>query len=188
MKGGELMVSKIIIHSSANVSRTLPKVMKLNRKTTIKLGNEMNFSQSYISKLAHGKAPIQFDEITNILGKLPDHQELLALEIANQITGGITPPVADGQAIKHDVEAMGRRSVRELSQAIDALAKAEDEFETSASLVRNVDDPKEAVFQGLDAIFILTNACVLIAEEYGLNYQNLAKERCKKWKALHLVS
>jgi len=122
-----------------------------------------------------------------MLRKLPDHQELLALEIANQITGGITPPVADGEAIKHDVEAMGRRSVRELSQAIDALAKAEDEFETTAPLVRNIDDPKEAVFQGMDAIFILTNACVLVAEEYGLNYQGLSKERNKKWKALNLV-
>lgn len=182
------MSGSVVIHSSADIHRMLPKVMKVNLKTTIRLGKEMNFSQSYISKLAHGKVPIQFDEIENLLNKLPDHQELLALEIANQITGGITPPVADGQAIKHDVEAMGRRSVRELSQAIDALAKAEDEFETSASLVRNVDDPKEAVFQGLDATFILTNACVLIAEEYGLNYQNLAKERCKKWKALHLVS
>lgn len=188
MKKGEQMAGSVVIHSSADIHRMLPKVMKINLKTTIQLGHEMNFSQSYISKLAHGKAPLQFDEVENILSKLPDHQELLALEIANQITGGITPPVADGEAIKHDVEAMGRRSVRELSQAIDALAKAEDEFETSALLVRNVDDPKEAVFQGLDAIFILTNTCARIVEEYGLNYQCLAKERYKKWKALHLVN
>ncbi|GAK47753.1 Xre family transcriptional regulator [Secundilactobacillus oryzae JCM 18671] len=180
-------MSETIVYRSFAVNSTLPKVMKLNHKTATAVGKGMNYTQSFISKLAHGDSNLQFEQIKSLLEQFPDQSELLVLDICHHLSGGLIPPVADGEAIKSDSEAIGRRAVRELSQAIDALAKAEDEFDTNASAVHDTTDPKEAVWQIWDAIFIGINAAICICHEYDYSLQDLALKRLKVWKKYRLI-
>lgn len=180
-------MQNIVINPAVKVVNTLPKVMKLNHKTTIQLGRELGYTQSYVSKLKHGNARLQFDAVQSLLKTLPLGKESLALDIANQLTGGIVPPVANGDGIKGDVEAFGNRSIREMSHAIDALAKSEDEFETPANAVHNHSDPENAVYETMDAVFIAINAEINVCHEYGFDMQEMAAKRAKIWKQHKLM-
>ncbi|KAF0348760.1 hypothetical protein ACWOA4_05410 [Pediococcus pentosaceus] len=56
----------------------------------------MGYVQSYISKLRAGATQIKFDQVQELLERLPNNNELLQLEIAHQLFQ-IIPPVADGE-------------------------------------------------------------------------------------------
>lgn len=181
------MSGQIVIQSSVKVMHSLPKVMHLAKQTVTETGKKSGYSQPMISKLSSGVAKLPYENIQTLLGAIPEkYQPLLALEIAHELVG-ITPPIANGEGLKLDVEALGPRTIRELSQGIDALAKSQDEFETPAGHVKNTRDPKEAINQVLDALFIGYNAVIGICNEYDFSLPGLMREREKKWRMIGYI-
>lgn len=185
MKGGDNM-QNIVINSSMNLGKTLPKVMKINRQTTTSLGNAIGYTQSYVSKVKNGKASFQFDVITALLKALPEQNELLALDIAHQITGFI-PPVATGKGIKGNSETFNNRTIRELIEAMDAMKASEDEFEKPAEMVHDLTDPDRAVSEMLDALFFGLNAVIVFSHEYDLDLCRMEQKREQIWKKDRLL-
>ena len=179
-------MSTITITRSYDVRQTLPRVMKLNRATTIEVGERIDYTQSYVSKLMHGKTALKFESIESLLEALPDQNEYLAMDIAYQMTG-ITPPVANGPGIKDEVGNYAHRSIRELKEAIVALMDSDDEFETPAELVKNRQDPEKAIDELLDVVFVAQNATVRMCHEYDYSLQERMARRKKVWKMNMLV-
>lgn len=175
------MQNAITIHATYNLVNTLPKVMHLSHVTTIEAGKRSGYTQSAISKLAHGAANLPFENVKALLRAFPDHQEELALDIAHQFTGGITPPVANGSRLFDQSLSFAAQLMPELQQSIKALTNALDEFSGPADMIHGTDDPKEAVIQLLDVIFFGENAAIIFCHEYGFSLQELEKRREKLW-------
>ncbi|MEN1744317.1 hypothetical protein [Lactiplantibacillus plantarum] len=172
----------IVVRSSVSVKNSLPKVMRLAKQTVTETGKKAGYSQPMISKLSSGVAKLPYENVRTLLNSIPEqYQPLLALDIAHELVG-ITPPIANGDGLKLDVEALGSRTIRELSQGIDALTNSQDEFETPAGHVSDTKDPQEAIYQVLDALFIGYNAVIGICNEYGFSLPALMRQREKVWK------
>lgn len=184
MKESDLM-QNVVIKQYANVNRFLPKVMKVNRKTTTELGREMGYVQSYISKLRTGTTQIKFDQVQELLERLPSNNELLQLEIAHQLFP-IIPPVADGERfIGKDSLHASSRSLSELQEAITALKNSQDEF-LDGDYTR-VADPERAVDETLDAMFVTMNMLIVICHEFDFSLENRMSNRTKLWRKNKLV-
>lgn len=184
MKGGENM--NIVINSSADVSHTLPKVMKINNHTTTSLGNSLGFVQSYISKLNHGKANIQFDAVQRLLEENPKQSELLAIDVASQLTGTI-PPIANGDMLEDDVRSYAGQLRDEIEEFLTSMDKSSDELRAKPQYVTDKRDPADTVDQGLDVQLVLQTMLASYCQRFGFNLQSRLEERKQLWKARRFI-
>ncbi|PIO84395.1 hypothetical protein BSQ39_08305 [Loigolactobacillus backii] len=178
---GNTTIYRVVIHKSASINN-LPKLMKLNRVNSTELANKTGYTQSYISKLANQKTPLQFDSAQAFLKALPKQNQFMALQISNKLVG-ITTPVIDGDRIMKEPLAMAVKTMPELSQALEAIQNALDELTIPKEdlKLKDFDDPKELVYQSYDAVLYLMNLIAFISRGFDFSMQDMLIERHKLW-------
>lgn len=175
-------ITKVVIHNGVNIMNTLPRTMKINRMSSTRLGDEMGYSQSNISKMSHGKTELQFDSVKSMLDKMPDNQ-FLAMDIANRLIG-VSVPIINGNKVMKESLAMAIKAMPELNQSIDAIKESLDELTIPVDELTEKDliDPMKAINESWDVVLYLTNFIAFVSEEHHLSMQQSLNERNIKWK------
>lgn len=176
-------MDQVRILDAVNVQNTLPKVMRLNRMSTNGLAEQMNYSSGLVSKMCHGKTPLHFDQLEQMLDIFLK-PSMLVFDFMNKATH-LIPPLANGTKFHKEPDTIACQLLDEVSEATQALYKSMDEFR-SDDRIKDLSDPEEAVKQMLDVELLINTLKVAIENDYdGISIQHIEIEREKYWKMHH---
>lgn len=174
------------IGTKAYAYEQLVQTMEANNMTSTELGMLLNISQTYVSKWRHGAMPIRLDYIERMLKALPNQSEFLALDLAHGISKFI-PPVANGPKLYGMSLSYASRTIVELKEDVQALVNSLDELQGPADMINGSDDPKEAVYQTFDVVFIALNTLIMICRDYDFDIAEMEANREKVWEKNGLI-
>lgn len=169
-----------VVKNSTIVSRSLPKVFKLNRYTQRNLAKDMAYTEGMVSKWANGKLPLKFEEFEDMI-HLFKKPSMLVFEFMNKVTE-LIPSYADGPKFKKQADSVASQLIQEINEAVDALNDASDEFRYEGKL-KDLSDPKEAINQCLDVELLIHTLEIIIENNFDdVSIQELEIQREKLWK------
>lgn len=175
-------MGNVVIVRTARDFNQLPKTMKLNHKTVRQLAKDVGYTDGMISKIKHGAAPMQFENVQAILEAMPKDNQFLAIEVANKFVG-ITTPVIDGDGIIKEPLSMAIKAMPELTEALSSIQNSLDEMTIPEDRLKpeNFEEPGKLVNECFDAVLYLTNLIAYVCKTFGFSMQDMLKKRVKKW-------
>ena len=170
---------QVMIQNGANVKKSLPKVLKLNRIKYRDLSYDMAYSADMVSKWARGVTPLHFQDFVDMLDRV-EQPSLLIFNYMNQTTH-LIPPLADGPKFRKSPDTVTNQLFNEINEAVDSLNESMDEFMTDGQ-VKDLSDPEEAVKQVLDVQMLCETLEATLESRYNLPLQQIELQREKVWK------
>ena len=176
------MTVNLIMSRTANVSQLLAVTMKANGVSTVKLAENMSYSQPLVSKWRSGKASLQFEQIESLLESLPKQSGKLLISILHQVSGGLIPDWVEEKYLYTDPGNLENRVLAEIRQAVTAFQNSTDEFGSPADTIHDLHDPEVAFDQGYDVSKYLLIFMIAIGDYMGWSIQEI-QERCLQREA-----
>lgn len=160
---------------------TIENLMKNEQIDGVQMAMDLNLSPQMISNMKRNQRKMQQD-IAKQSMKVYDNFEY-ALELINQFTDGLIPPVLRGKNIeKHRlaIEAYAEKELKEALEAIVDICLAKPPESITAEEREGV---KKIMYESLDAIAFLLNLLLTLEKDYLISVRKIVQNRIPTWKA-----
>lgn len=171
----------LALKKSVYAGEAIKTLVKEENVDGVQLAMDLNLSEQMISHIKNNRRKMQQD-IAKKSMKVYDNFEY-ALELINQFTEGLIPPVLRGKNIeKHRlaIEAYAEKELKEALEAIVEICLAKPPESITAEEREGV---KKIMYESLDAIAFLLNLLLTLEKDYLISVRKIVQNRIPTWKA-----
>lgn len=164
------------------IGAELDAFMKNNPDLRAKeLADDLNITQSMLSKWRSNTAPIQLMYIEPLLTVTEgyDGADELKIAILNKMSFGLIPPLPDKRFVDFNLNALANRTRVEMDDVILALKNADDDFQNpdAPNHEESLKDVRTLGFQCYDLIRYLITLVVTTDDKFHLSTIESFQER-----------